>query len=113
MHELGILNSVLKTIEQTMQEENLSHIEKVVLQVGEISGVIPQYITECFPAAIYKTRFEDLKLEMEVVEGIVCCNDCGEEFNGYKYFLRCPKCSGENLTALSGREFIIKEIYGY
>lgn len=113
MHELGILNYVLKTLENTITEENLTHIEKIVLQVGEISGVVPTYIEECFPAAVYKTKFKDLKLEMEVIPGIVRCNECDEEFNGYIHNLKCPKCGSQNLTPLSGRDFMIKEIYGY
>lgn len=113
MHELGVICSVLKTLEGIMEEEHLTHIEKIVLQVGELSGMIPSYVQECFPAATYKTKFEQLQMEMEVVEGIVLCNRCGEKFNGYRHNLKCPKCGAEDLTPLSGREFIIKEIHGY
>lgn len=112
MHELGILSSMLKTLDQIMIDEQLTHIEKVVLQVGEISGVVPEYIRECFPAAIYKSRYEDLQLEMEVIPGIVRCLDCGEEFNARLCDLKCPKCGGTNLMPVSGRDFIIKEIQG-
>ncbi|NCC68100.1 MAG: hydrogenase maturation nickel metallochaperone HypA [Clostridia bacterium] len=113
MHELGILSSMLKTLDQIMIDENLTHIEKVVLQVGEISGVIPEYIEECFPAATYKSKYEDLKLEMEVIPGIVSCKDCGKQFNGREFNLICPQCGSQNLIPVSGREFIIKEIHGY
>ena len=113
MHEIGILSAMLKTLEGVMREENLTHVDKVVLEVGELSGVIPRYIEECFPAAIYKTPFEDLKLEMRVVPGLVRCEDCKREFNGYEHFLRCPQCGGERLTPLSGQEFIIREIAAY
>ena len=112
MHELGLLSSMLKTIDQIMLDEKLTHIEKIVLQVGEISGIIPEFITECYPAAVYKTRYEDTKLEMEVIPGVVLCNKCGREFNGREFYLTCPGCGGEDLTPLSGREFIIKEIQG-
>ncbi len=111
MHELGILNHVLKTLEKTMVKEQLTHIDKVVLQVGEISGVIPSYIEECFKAAIYKTQFEDLKLEIEIIPGIVRCNECSEEFNGYIQNLKCPNCNSQSLTPISGLDFLIKEIH--
>lgn len=112
MHELGILSSMLSTLDDIMVEEKLTKIEKIVLQVGEISGVVPSFIEECYPAAVYKTKYEDMKLEMEIIPGIVRCNACGEEFNAYQYDLKCPKCGSQNLTPLSGREFIIKEIVG-
>jgi len=110
MHELGLLSAVVKTVEGIMEKENLTEVEKIVLQVGELSGVIPRYVEECYPAAVYKTPLEKTKLEMEVVPGIVRCRDCGEEFSGYLYDLRCPKCGSEKLDALSGRDFLIKEI---
>ncbi|MGB4985246.1 MAG: hydrogenase maturation nickel metallochaperone HypA [Erysipelotrichaceae bacterium] len=113
MHELGVLSAVIKTIEGIKEQENLTHIEKVVLQVGELSGILPHYLEECYPAAVYKTFMENTKLEMDIVKGQVLCNDCNTEFNGVECDLRCPKCGGQNLTALSGKEFIIKEIVGY
>ncbi len=110
MHELGILSAMLKSIEKIMEEENLHRVEKIVLQVGELSGVIPDYLEKCFPAAIYQTNFTDTQLEIEVIEGIVRCNNCQEQFNGYRHDLICPVCGKQDLEALSGRELLIKEI---
>ena len=62
MHEVGIISAMLKTIEGVMEEENLTKVEKIVLRVGELSCVLPHYMRECFPAAVYKTRFQDTKL---------------------------------------------------
>ena len=114
MHEVGIISAMLKTIEGVMEEENLTKVEKIVLQVGELSGVLPHYMQECFPAAVYKTRFQDTKLELDIVPGIARCNRCGLEFNGLKYDLTCPTCGNRHdFERLSGEELIIKEIQGY
>ena len=114
MHEVGIISAMLKTIEAVMEEEHLTKVEKIVLQVGELSGVLPHYMRECFPAAVYKTRFQDTKLELDIVPGIAKCNRCGLEFNGLKYDLTCPTCGNRHdFQRLSGDELIIKEIQGY
>ena len=110
MHELGLLSSMVKTIEKIAEEQHIEKIQKVVIEVGELSGALPHYIEECYPAAVYKTFMEDTELEMIVVPGIARCKDCGEEFNAMEADLKCPKCQGENLEALSGRDLIIKEI---
>lgn len=112
MHELGIISAMLKTIQQIADEEQLTQIEKIVLQVGELSGIVPSYMEDCYPAAVYKTPFENTKLELEIVPGIVRCKDCGEEFNALSYDLSCPNCHSASLSALSGRELVIKEIVG-
>ena len=44
MHEVGIISSMLKTIEKVMEQENLTTVETIVLQVGELSGVVPHYM---------------------------------------------------------------------
>ena len=110
MHELSIISALVKTVEQIMQQEGLTQVDTIVLQVGELSGVVPHFVEECYPAAVYQTSLEQTKLKMEVIPGIVRCQDCGEEFSGYQYNLKCPKCGSERLDALSGREFILKEI---
>ncbi len=110
MHELGLLSAMVSTIQGIAKEQGLTAIEKVVLQVGELSGVVPSYLESCYPAAVYKTFMENTALEVEIIPGIACCNNCGEEFNAVQADLKCPNCGSEDLRALSGREFIIKEI---
>ena len=114
MHEVGIISSMLHTISEIMEREQLTKVETIVLEVGELSGVVPHYMEECFPAATYKTKFQDTKLEMIVIPGIVRCDRCGCEFNGYLHDLICPDCGNrEKMTRLSGSELMIKEIQGY
>lgn len=112
MHEVGIISAMLKTLERVMEEEGLTHVDKVVLEVGELSGVVPRYMEECFPAAIYKTPFEDLKMEMEVIPGVIQCLDCEAEFPVRDEALRCPECGSDKIKPAGGTGFVIKEIHG-
>ncbi|GAA6292323.1 hydrogenase maturation nickel metallochaperone HypA [Enterocloster asparagiformis] len=111
MHEVGIISAMLKKLERVMEEEGLTHVEKVVLEVGELSGIIPRYMEECFPAAIYKTEFEDLHMEMEVIPGIVMCLECRHEYRISFDRMSCPVCGSNQITPVSGNGFVIKEIY--
>ena len=114
MHEVGIISAMLKTIEKVMVQQKLTKVEKIVLQVGELSGVVPRYMQECFPVAVHKTRFQDTKLELDIVPGLLKCNACGLEFNGLKHDLTCPICGNRHdLERLSGDELLIKEIQAY
>lgn len=113
MHELGLLSAMVGTIKVIAEKEKIEKIEKVILQVGELSGVLPDYLKSCYPAAVYKTFMENTELELEIVEGIAKCIDCNEEFSALRYDLECPNCGSVSLVPLSGREFIIKEIICY
>lgn len=111
MHELGIVFEVVKVVEQVAVEQHLPAVDTIVLQVGELCGVIPAYLDECWPAAIDKKPFfKNTKLELEVVRGMAKCQKCGEVFNVIAYEGYCPKCNSFDKDLLSGREFMIKEI---
>lgn len=63
MHELGIIMNVVKKVERVARENNVTTIETLVLQVGELSPVIPSFIEACYPAAIDGTLLEKTCLE--------------------------------------------------
>lgn len=72
MHELGIVFEVVKVVEQVAKEQKLPSVDTIVLQVGELCGVIPVYLDECWPAAIDKNRI--LKYEIKAR----CCAGRGK-----------------------------------
>lgn len=110
MHEVGIISSLVKTIEKIIQEEGVTEVDRVVLEVGELSGVVPSYMEKCWPAATYRTFMENTKLEMRVVPGIVKCRACGELFNAVTYDLKCPVCESTDMEILSGNDLIVQEL---
>lgn len=63
MHELGIVFEVVKLVEQVAVEQHLPAVDTIVLQVGELCGVIPVYLDECWPAAIDKKPFSKHETE--------------------------------------------------
>jgi hydrogenase nickel incorporation protein HypA/HybF len=110
MHELGIMINVVETVEDIAKENGLTQIEKLVLQIGELSSVIPRFAEACYPAAIDGTMLKNTKLEIEVLPGNCLCSNCKEVFNLIANNKICPNCQSEEWELLSGREFMIKEI---
>lgn len=110
MHELGILNAMIHTIENIIQDENVSSVEKIVLEAGELSGIVPRYLEQSWPAARYKTSMENTELEIKVIPGIVKCRDCTKVFNAMEHDMHCPDCNSRNMEILSGNDLEIKEI---
>ena len=48
MHEMGIVLHLAKTLDETAEEEGLTKIGSVTLQVGEVSGIITDLFTEAW-----------------------------------------------------------------
>lgn len=110
MHELGVLSSMVNTIHDIITEQGFTEVHKIVLEIGELSGVVPHYMEVCYPAAVYKTFMEGSTLEMDVIPGIVKCRTCGREFNAVAHDFACPDCGGNDMEILSGNDVMIKEI---
>lgn len=110
MHELGIVNSLVHTVEGIVHDEGLTEVEKIVIEIGELSGIVPRYFEKCYPAAVYQTFMENTKLQLIVMPGIVQCRGCGRVFNAAANNLRCPDCGGQDMEILSGNDLMIREI---
>lgn len=113
MHELSIVIEVARRVEQIAREEKLTHVERIVLQVGELSSVIPGYLKQCYPAAVAGTILETTELIIETLPGNVRCSDCGSIYRFLENRSGCPNCGSDRRELLCGREFILKEIVAY
>lgn len=69
MHELGIVIEIVKTVEDFVKKNHLSRVDTLVLQIGKLAPVVPQYIEQCYPAAVDGTSMENTKLTIEILPG--------------------------------------------
>lgn len=110
MHELGIVYEIIKIVDQFVVENNLQRVEKIVLEVGQLSQAIPRFLEECYPAAVDGTAYEDTELEIVVLPANGECKQCKEVFNVIEQRKVCPKCHAEDYQLVSGQEFNIREV---
>ncbi len=109
MHELGVVIEVIKTVENFIRENGLKQIDTLVLQVGELSSMVPRYIEACYPAAVNGTLLQHTKLKIEILPGNVICKTCNKVFRVIES-KKCPNCESDDWELLCGKEFMIKEI---
>ncbi len=110
MHEIGVVRQVLRTVEGFARENNIDEVVSIVLEIGELSMVIPQYVEELYPLVARGTRFERTELCIETVEGRGVCRNCKRVFPIVKNEGYCPRCGKRDAEIISGRDFVIKEI---
>jgi len=95
MHEIGVVRSMVKT----------------VLDIGELSLVIPKYVEDIYPVVVGDTWLKDTKLVINVTPGMTECDECNELFNVIEHEGYCPNCGSFEKTILSGKDFLIREIH--
>ena len=111
MHEMGIVLHLAKTLDETAAQEQLTKIGKVVLQVGEVSGIMTDLFIDAWD--YFKGRHPVLKeseLVLEQIPAVTYCDNCKGTYETVKYGRECPYCHSGETWLLKGDECIIKEI---
>lgn len=112
MHELNVLIEVVDQVEALAAESKIEEVKAIVLQIGELSSVVPMFMEQYYPLMIEsKKSLQGSKLVIERIPGKARCVNCGEIYNVVENDGYCPVCSTFEKEVLQGREFIIKEIW--
>ena len=100
MHELGTVFYVIQEVEKVVEENHLTQVASVTLEVGD-----------CWKWAIQKSQYlKEAELKIETVPAVTFCEDCKQTYPTVKYAKICPHCKSEHTYLLSGNEYTIKEI---
>ena len=118
MHELSVVQSIVKTTSDFLDENNIEHIQFLTLIIGENTGVIPKYVRMYYNEVCENTKLEGSELRIEEVGTEYFCKDCGHVFkpvysdHHHLNQEHCPECHSEDLEVIAGDELMIKEV-GY
>lgn len=107
MHEMSITQSVVEICEGHAAGRRVTD---VVLEIGELSGVVADSIEFCFEACSKGTLLEGARLKLEIVPGVGLCPSCQREHPITTLFAPCPECGAFGLSIVSGEELRVKEL---
>lgn len=113
MHELGIVVYVIEAVEKVAAEQALTKICRVTLEIGEVSGIVPDYLIDCWNWSVKRGETELLhgaELCFEQLPAVTICNTCGQTYPTVAHGRICPHCQSPDTVLLTGNEISIKEI---
>ena len=114
MHELGVVFHIMDSLEKVAQENEVAGISKVVLELGEVSTVLEDYLQNCWKWAAKKRElFTEAELIVEKLPAVTWCDDCKKTYPTVEHGKICPHCGSPQTWLLQGNEFNIKEIEVY
>ena len=110
MHELGVVFYVVKDVKKVAEENHVEKVSAVTLEIGEVSGILHDYLTDCWNWAKKKEPLmEEAELKIEQIEAVTFCEECQKEYPTVEHGKICPYCGSENTYLLRGNEFLIKD----
>ena len=110
MHELGITQSIIEIAERTAKQQNAAKIQSVTVEVGSLSGVVPEALEFCYEACSSGTMLEGSQLLIERIPARARCRNCSCEFPLEELLACCPECDSAASDLLCGEELRIKEM---
>ena len=111
MHELGIVFYIIRDVKQAAEQNGVEHVSAVVMNIGEVSTIVPEYLTDCWRwAADKEEMLKGCELKILTVPAITHCDACGEQYPTVKFGKKCPHCGSDKTWLLQGNEVEIKEI---
>ncbi len=111
MHEIGIARQIVRVVEEAVRGQEAPAVREVVVDCGELSLVIPEYLEKLWPVVTKGGFLQEARLVIHTVPGLAECDDCDEIFNVVAQEGRCPNCGSFRKTVLSGKDFSVREIH--
>jgi hydrogenase nickel incorporation protein HypA/HybF len=107
VHELSITQSVVTAVTQRMRDARVCRIR---LEVGQLSGLVPDSVRFCFEMVAAGTTCEGATLEIDEPAGRARCRTCGTAFETGEVLPLCDGCGSADVEVEGGRELRIREV---
>ena len=111
MHELGTIIYVIDTVEKICRDQKLTAVKSVTLEVGEVSGIVPEYLVDFWNYSRKKSEFlAESELLIQNIKAVTYCQNCRQTYETVKFGKECPHCGSRDTFLVTGNEYNIKEI---
>jgi hydrogenase nickel incorporation protein HypA/HybF len=107
MHEISIMQSAIALALSQASQQDAQRIHWIKLQIGELSGVIPEALMFAFEIVTAGTIAAEAELKLETVPVICHCRSCQQDFNPESWIYVCPGCHQLTTELRQGRELIL------
>jgi len=107
LHEMAITQSVVEICEKSAAGRR---VVSVTLEVGDLSGVVPESVEFCFEACVRDTLLDGARLIIERIPAMGRCSGCGADFAVHACYDPCPACGDYGISVVSGEELRVKEL---
>jgi hydrogenase nickel incorporation protein HypA/HybF len=112
MHEAGISRGILNIVEDAAEKNNLVEILKIVLEIGNFSGVQIDALEFSFNVLRKRTILKDAEIEYIASPLLLVCDECDTEYISDLVDMSCPVCGESTFQVLHGNEVLVKSIVG-
>ncbi|TLM66314.1 MAG: hydrogenase maturation nickel metallochaperone HypA [Deltaproteobacteria bacterium] len=110
MHELSLTQSLVAIAEDHARRAGATVIRSITVEVGELSGAVPEALEFAFDVCSKGTLAEGAALILRRVPGHGRCGLCAAEAECGELTAVCPACGALAFELDAGRELRVMEL---
>jgi len=95
---------------ETARQHKANKINEIVVEIGELSGVVPDALQFCYESACRGTIAKGSGLTLLHIPGKATCEQCNARFETKTMVADCPECGNLVFSIQGGRELKVKSI---
>ena len=119
MHEFSFAYDIFKVAEATALKYNAKRITEVLLEIGELTLIVPELLKRSFEMATKGSIAEGARLTIKMLPGKIKCRECDKvsevsitkeaQLTGLQLF-QCSHCGSNNTEIIEGKKANVRNI---
>ncbi len=110
MHELAICQALIDQVTTVARSNGAQRVSNITLDVGPLSGVVPELLANAFTVAAAGTLAEAAGLTINPAPVRVWCKSCQAESDAKVNRLVCAACGDWRTVLRSGDELLLRSV---
>ena len=110
MHELSLTQSLVAIAEDHARQAGGTVIRSVTVEIGELSGAMPEALEFAFDVCSKGTLADGATLILRRIPGHGRCAACATEADCHELVAVCPHCGALTFEIDAGRELRVVEL---
>lgn len=110
VHELSICQALLSQVTAIAREQGAQAIERIVVEVGPLSGVDGALLARAFEVARLGSCAAEAALSIDTPQVTVTCLSCGARSHAAPNRLLCDACGGYRTRIITGDELNLRRV---
>lgn len=113
MHEVSLIRTILRALDETVPAERAGALHTVRLKVGMLSGVEPVLLEVAWGVVVQDSPWAHVAVAIDAVPVEVHCAPCDARFTPVHQRFACPTCGTPSRDVRAGQELLIHQlVYG-
>lgn len=110
MHELSLAIDIVDIVENHARNAGAHDVCSVIVDVGELSGVVPDALELALMSAKENTMLQNARIQLSIISAMAKCRNCNATFKTSTVFDPCPFCNSFNPEIIDGNKLEVRSI---